>query len=582
MDESAFRPRERGFIELTPLLYRTVSSGSIKAGQKYIAYKDSSGGSVNYDGQDYTAKSAIAHADNFKDIPFGAEVPANRLDGGNWKKKIKQGDKLEEGSSYFVYGGGKIKYISQVETSSAADDGATSININSLGTPSPQPYSDDESDGSNNKLIIKKFTVLEFSNGSTFVLTADAFATDPTLSGVLSGALPSGSVAPIIINKSNKYVTINSGTKTVGDYSVSSTESGIDILSLPFNIPTGEVLYFDNGAKLTVTQNALAGDEKIYGQLENQSVSSGNTADIVYEREQLYEEYTANSKFTVSFKGVRGFSYFEITEGEPEVYLAIINDNNQSYATVGEGRYYLFGASDQNSTTPSNVFYGVSGQTSFTASTGVTVLQIVGLEEATDNYNAGINENYTVYGNSDNRPLISIYDSYSGTYFSKKHGEEFSRGDSDGLDGDWDSNYNSFIKYKDATGVQLPCGPVVYTQTQKIIEAGERYVLESLGDGLGVVKYVEMGGTCKKADSASITNINNAADCLTNEIMRYKHSEGATEGEVAKEPGDYSATGLDFELKITNLDFYSAGADVNGTTSSDVSFTDSNLSLIHI
>ena len=554
MDESAFRPRERGFIELTPLLYRTVSSGSIKAGQKYIAYNSGSFDTdkrVEYpqsSGTFYTAKSAIAHADNFIDVASTAT-----LTGGNWRTKIKQGDKLEEGSSYFVYGGGKIKYISQVEASSTKDDATTDpISVNAI------PRS------------IPKFTVLEFSNGSTFVLSVDASAGDTELSGVLSGKLYSGSVAPITKNKSNKKVTINSVTKVTGDYSI----SGIDILSLPFNIPTGEVLYFDNGAKLTVTQNALAGDEKIYGQLENQSVSSGNTADIVYEREQLYEEYTANSKFTVSFKGVRGFSYFEITEGEPEVYSATIANNT----TVGKGRYYLFGASDQNSTTPSNVFYGVSGQTSFTASTGVTVLQVVGLEEATDNYNAGINENYTVYGNDDDRPLISIYhkDQQGGFYFSKKNGEQFSINDSDGSNNLWDSDFNSFVKYKDATGVQLPCGPVVYTQTQKIIEAGERYVLESLGDGVGVVKYVEMGGTCKKADSASITSINNAADCLTKEIMRYKHSEGATEGEVAKEPGDYSTAGLDFELKITNLDFYSAGADVNGTTSSDVSFTDSN------
>ena len=194
MDESAFTPRERGFIELTPLIYRTVSSGSIKAGQKYIVYNSGSFDTdikVQYpqsSGTFYTAKDAIAHADNFKDIPSGAEAPANRLAGGNWKKKIKQGDKIEHGVSYYVYGGGKVKYIAQIEASAPAVDEATSISVQAI----PE--------------AIERFTILEFSNGATFIVTNQYGASEnaTSLTGILSGDIENGEVAPIIQNKSNK------------------------------------------------------------------------------------------------------------------------------------------------------------------------------------------------------------------------------------------------------------------------------------------------------------------------------------------------------------------------------------------
>ncbi len=521
MDESAFRPRERGFIELTPLLYKTVSNGEIKAGQKYIAYGS---GTVGYNGVNYTKKNSIAHADNFLDVTSSTTLSGTDC----WRTKIKQGDKLEEGSSYFVYGGGQVQYVAQVETNGAASDEATSLTVQ------PIPFA------------IERFTVLEFSNGSTFTVKEPASINDQNkydstkkeyalnateLSGILSGAIESGKVAPIVKNKSNHKIEINSASKAVGSYL--SDPNGIGVVSIPFNLAVGEELYFDNGAKFTLTQNALAGDEKIYGQLEGQSLATGNFANIVYEREIVYKTYDATGTFTNSFKGIKGFDYFEITDGEPEVYSEPIQDG----ATVGKGRYYLFGTATKNSTTPSNVFYGVSGQTDFSDSgSGSGVVQVVEQEDLVHG------QQYFAHGGSGTL--------YELDFTAIGNGGSFTWSDS-----------STLAKYKDLSGTQSPTGPIVYTKTRKIIEPGQRYVLQSLGDGRGVVKYVEMGGVCKKnnTNKDTISSINNAADCLINELIRYKHKTSKpVEGEHSIGPGQYTteSTKLDFEVKINNLNFY--------------------------
>ncbi|HAI17024.1 MAG TPA: hypothetical protein DCM10_02740, partial [Xanthomarina gelatinilytica] len=70
-------------------------------------------------------KNSIAHADNFLDVTSSATLSGT----GCWRTKVKQGDKLEEGSSYFVYGGGQVQYVAQVETNGAASDEATSLTV---------------------------------------------------------------------------------------------------------------------------------------------------------------------------------------------------------------------------------------------------------------------------------------------------------------------------------------------------------------------------------------------------------------------------------------------------------------------
>ena len=566
MDDASFRPRERGFIELTPLLYKSVSNGSIKAGQKYIVYKDSSGGSVNYNGQDYTAKNAIAHADNFIDVTSTAT-----LNGGNWKVKLEQGEKITDGTSYQVYGSGKIKYVAQVKSSSSYSHGASVIQVASV------------------PVAISKFTILEFSNGSTFTLgkdDVDVSSGAVNLSGSLTGDLPSGTAAPITESKSNQQVTVKASVSMSlvnGSYEADRTTDPIKIKPLPFNMAAGEVLYFTNGIKLSLSRNSSAGSEDLYGKLEHpteESLSAEEKADIIYEREVKFQEYQGGSGFGDTFEGVEGFDYFEIIEGEPEVYTAIINDNGQSHATVGEGRYYLFGTSTQNSTTPSNVFYGVSGQTGFTANGGATVLQVVELQEATDNYNAGIEETYFVYGSpDDSRNLISIKEDYGDgiDYYHLTNGAEITKADIDGNNTEWDTNVSDweFVKYRDPSETQLPPGPVVYVKKLKILSSGQKYDIQSLYDPYvdnehtketGVIKYIEMGGTCKKIDGTAINQINDASDCVLHELIRCPEP---------KAPGTYT-DGIDFELKINNLDFYKTlpANDVTGSFSG--SYIDDN------
>ncbi|HAI17023.1 MAG TPA: hypothetical protein DCM10_02735, partial [Xanthomarina gelatinilytica] len=95
---------------------------------------------------------------------------------------------------------------------------------------------------------IERFTILEFSNGSTFTVKEPASINDQNkydstkkeyalgateISGILSGAIESGKVAPIVKNKSNHKVEINSAPKAVGSYL--SDPNGIGVVSIPFN-----------------------------------------------------------------------------------------------------------------------------------------------------------------------------------------------------------------------------------------------------------------------------------------------------------------------------------------------------------
>jgi len=544
MDESFFSPKERGYVPLTPLIYKEIAQGgnNIEANKKYIIY-----GSVDvvYDNETYKAKNVIAYPDNHFDATLATAYATNV------RRKVRQNEKIETGVSYFVYGAGKVKYIEQITANTEAAHEATSIQVKNVSR------------------ALKKYDVLEFSNGSTFVLTVDAGTSGSVanLTGILTGKLLANSVAPIVTSKYNKQVTINLEAAT------ESTLKNVNILPLPYNIPKGETLYFSGGGRLIVSENTLAGEPLIKGLVEGAKLNKGDTANIVYARQHEYKEYSADGEFNTYFTGLRGYDYFEITEGNPEIYT----DENLT-TTIGE-RYYVFGTSDithdGNSVSPSNVFYGKTGETDFTPS-NATVVEVVEPE------NLIHSSTYKVYGNSN--ILFNHYVADTGLDTSISNGSSFS----------WDS-LDSIAVYKPAIGVQDPSGPVVYSKTLNIISPGETYKIESLGDSepRGVVRYVEKSGTCYRPGGIlpanEISTITDAQDCLLEDTLRanfsktafgntytsfgsYRVTVDADTGVQGRTPGSYSLNGLEFEVFINDFSKYEQQNKSISFTKDDVSY----------
>ena len=531
MDDSYFRPRERGYIPLTPLVYRAISTGNgnIKVNKKYIV---KGSGTIKYNDKDYKASNSIAYPDNHFDATLATAYATNV------RKKIRQNEKIKSGEKYYVYGAGKVKYIEQVKYTGESeilegDHTSSGITFAAIGVDLPI------------------YSVLSFSNGSTFILSESASSGATTLKGTLSGKIVTNSVAPVTKDKYNKQVEISK------EYNNGSSVITISTVKLPFNIPRGEVLYFYSEAnaakgKLTVSENATAGEKKIKGLLENAGLTAGDKANIVYAREHVYREYVADGEFSDSsfFVGLRGYDYFEITEGNPEVYT----DQNLTTA-IGE-RYYVFGTSaiahDSNSVSPSNVFYGKSSPTGFTVETGSPeVIEVVGIE----NLEAG---SYTVYGNNDSGSEHWLF-THEGE--NKKHDDSIV----------WSAG-EVVEKYKSLAGVQNPVDPVVYSKTLDIVRGGQTYKLQSLSSSepRGVVKYVEKSGTCKNPSGASINSIQNAQDCLLEDTVRanlshktkpdkihggFSTTVDAITGVQGYTPGNY-ALGRDFEVFINDFSKY--------------------------
>ena len=543
MDDSYFRPRERGYMPLTPLVYRTISTGNIKHNVKYIA---KGSGTITYDGKTYNAQDKIAYPDNHFD---GVEVndppvvlATFTTTSGLVKRKVGQNERIDTAVNYYVYGAGKVKYIEQVKyTGSEKAEGdytSSGITFGAIGVDLPI------------------YSVLSFSNGSTFILSESASSGATTLKGTLSGKLVTDSVAPVTKDKYNKQVEITN------DYTNGSSAITIETVALPFNVPRGEVLYFYSEAnaakgKLTVSENATAGEKEIKGLLENDGLTAGDKANIVYAREHIYKEYTADGEFSASssFVGLRGYDYFEITEGNPEVYVNVVSGDIKK----GE-RYYVFKDTvTYNSTTyqPSNVFYGKTGTTGFTSS-NASVVEVVEIE----NLEAG---DYTVYGNNDNSNKLFTHTDDSeaspNDIVDLTHGSLFT----------WAAD-DTIEKYNSKTGVQSPAEPAVYTKTLGIVSGGQTYKLQALSDGepRGVVKYVEKSGTCKNPSGTSINSVQNAQDCLLEDTVRANLSDktkpdkihggfsttvDAITGVQGYTPGNY-ALGRDFEVFINNFAKY--------------------------
>lgn len=144
-------------------------------------------------------------------------------------------------------------YVSIV-ANGAFSDGATSINIDSLGYP------------------LASGSVITFAGGSTFTLDADAAYSDTTLSGVLSGdidddetgtALKQTIYASISIDKTAVQVTLSADTNSTDG----SASYSISVDALTAAISSGDQISFSPDTYIMVTANASIGATTITGYL---------------------------------------------------------------------------------------------------------------------------------------------------------------------------------------------------------------------------------------------------------------------------------------------------------------------------
>ena len=263
----------------------------------------------------------------------------------------------------------------KIDYSSGYSNGATSLTVDSLGA------------------ALSNGDVIRFGNGALFTLSADASATDITLTGSLSGGALSDDEVGYLVHSIT--VSSNSEDFAAGD-SIRFSGGGILTLSenpasgattltgsLSYDLAAGEstvsrteaflsgqVFHFANGAKLTLTADAAASSTSLTGYWDSdvtdkeeagqQGLNRGN--DILYSLNGGGILSSHSNTITEDSSGVTGLSVTGNVTGSGIRVDALDEDNN---VIATSGSHGLATGDVVKLYTPATLMGGVSSKTAY-------------------------------------------------------------------------------------------------------------------------------------------------------------------------------------------------------------------------